>query len=359
MKNALIKIVVPALLLPSCLAYGGKANYKLFGLKEKEGASISSTFARYVEKDPRLSLREDSIRNVTPEAFPSSLGAELYRVGYWNETYLVHKDKVFHLGSGASGNGAYNFALANRGGACTLYYIYSYSHGLYYSSVAAYDFSSSKLRAIEFPEEQDFQGLFAQRDMQFVISEKGNLDLYSTKPDYEEKGEQTPEYLLQEDLGSLKLSDSAPEEIEPAKGHFLVGYDYGFHVKEKASELWSWYVPFFDPADYGQGHLVAGDQIDVMYLGDMYFAQSYPGQVMGRYYLVDVSFDLAEVVEMSAKEAKEWPKYNFGYGNQTKYVVNEDRSFFELDSLFEESIVYATLAKNADVICGLYSYNPR
>ena len=359
MKNAFVKFAVPALLLPSCLSCGSKGNYQIFRLKEKEGASISSTFADYVNAHERLSEGKDSIYNATPATFPSSLDAELYRVEDLKETYLVHKKKVYLLGEGYAGQGAYEFALADYAGSYRLYFVYSYVRGLFTTSLGVYDFSFSSFRTIEYPSDKEFNGSVNQREMQFVLSEKNTLDLYQSQLNFEEEGELVPDVMVQEDLGSLKLRAYDQTPLEPMKDDFVARFDYGIHVKEKATLLWSSILPFFDPWNYGQSYLIAGDVINVKFHGEMIFLQSYPAQVVGNYYLVDVSFDLATIKEITVGEAKEMTLID-ALGFYSDRVVNEDLSMLSLEDLSEEDVVYATFSKkNPDLISGLYSYKPR
>lgn len=158
---------------------------------------------------------------------------------------------------------------------------------------------------------------------------------------------------------------------EEVKTNYLeVHFDYGVHIKDHATLLIDTCEFFFDPIDYNLETIIAGDLIEVSYIGDWYVLTSYPGQI------VTSSFNVVEIKQHKASITELVVTLD-EYGNKTlgaineldftsnmieaEYVVNKDGTFVPYKDLEVGTIVYGVnpASYNSFTIKYLYSYNPR
>ena len=150
---------------------------------------------------------------------------------------------------------------------------------------------------------------------------------------------------------------------------FTVGYDYGFHMEDKAVALLDGNKVFFNPSDYGVETLLAGDKVTVTYVGEMLMQETYPGTIIIHGDLKNLSIELAPIAQYTYQNG-DW--YVCQGENKTRlevslpeYVSSEDMSFYASAELQDGATVYGTCKTDEkgktyyESIYAVYDYKPR
>ena len=159
---------------------------------------------------------------------------------------------------------------------------------------------------------------------------------------------------------------SSIEEKKLQEWRLTATYDYGMHIKDKATILLDYNRVFFNLKDYNIDKLVAGDEVIIKYSGDIYVQEMYPGNVVLTDAIIhSIEINKAEIIEFTLTEDKlvaSDSKYDNYLVPEHRYVVNEDDSFQVYDELPIGSKVYGSslsLYKNCICVDALYSFKPR
>ncbi len=118
---------------------------------------------------------------------------------------------------------------------------------------------------------------------------------------------------------------------------FTVEYDYGQITEGKAILLLSGSTLFFDPEEYGVAPLIAGDEIEVTYDGEMLIQETYPSTVVfngnietirkGKTaFTMDISFNGVE-------DGKIVGSNGYTFSDLPKYVIEKDNTLTPLSEV--------------------------
>lgn len=147
-----------------------------------------------------------------------------------------------------------------------------------------------------------------------------------------------------------------------------VTYDYGIHVENIVSVLLNGCFVFFNIKEYNIDKLVGGDYLIIAYTGDFMVKEIYPSIFEGiDFNIISIEQYIPAYIEYEVifkDDVKSLIPTNSSLSNyviNTKYVVNEDNSFINVDDLDEGSIVYGANPSyySSLTIPYLFSYLPR
>lgn len=178
-------------------------------------------------------------------------------------------------------------------------------------------------------------------------------------------------------------SSNLPEEV--FSWSFPIVYDYGLHEENRATLLYGYCIPFFDPTEWGiELPLLAGDELMVYYTGELVIDDSYPG----RAYIVDggsiqwiEKTKTAKLCSLRVKDGALYTADGLRLAGAYEYVVNLDGSLSKLSYLPDGMQLYGSYTgyiscdgavadgavADSDVYDGtdlrrydaIYSYDPR
>lgn len=177
------------------------------------------------------------------------------------------------------------------------------------------------------------------------------------------------------DMGEPAGSDDVPEAQYPTYT-VTANYDYGMHVPNRATMLYSSSTLFFALPE-GFDPPVAGDEFTVSYTGQLLIQESYPstaviteGEIVKvtaepavmrtvRYNAADQSLTLLDENGESialATGSIQFPKY---------YLIGTEGEYVELSTLAEDIVLYGSMSPTEQksgggiTFSGLYKVNPR
>lgn len=159
-------------------------------------------------------------------------------------------------------------------------------------------------------------------------------------------------------------------EIQNIKKSMIVEvtYDYGMHIENEVSVLLNGCLLFFNIKEYNIDKLVGGDYLIITYTGDFMVKEIYPSIFEGiDFSIISIEQYIPHYIEYEVilkDDVKSLIPTNSSLSNyviNTKYVVNEDYSFINVDDLNEGSIVYGANPSyySSLTITYLFSYLPR
>ena len=170
---------------------------------------------------------------------------------------------------------------------------------------------------------------------------------------------------------------SSEEEIHGEKKvtSRMITPDYGLHVQEHVTLLFGTALIPFKLSDFGINNIVAGDHLEINYIGDYIEYESYPSRIdTSKMHVTSMNLYEARMVEYLVKnvpgdaEKKELaPTEDFkGYTMvSAEYVINEDGTYVSLESFMKTAEADTKLygsnpaSFNSFNVTTLYSYNPR
>ena len=164
-----------------------------------------------------------------------------------------------------------------------------------------------------------------------------------------------------------KIAALIPDKTEK-KATFTAHHDYGFHQTNFATLLMDGSVIFFDKDEWKIQHLVAGDKINLTYIGDeLLIQESYPSTIVTKdIEIVDISVEYADIIALEAYideltgrvalRAKD--ESLLVYKNNEFYVVDEYYGFSELDESFVGKNLFASGEYNDGhfTVHGIYDF---
>ena len=170
---------------------------------------------------------------------------------------------------------------------------------------------------------------------------------------------------------SISFSKSATHiEEEEKMVSRMITPDYGQHIQNKVCMLFGTASIPFNLKDYGVDYIAAGDQLEIYFTGTWMELTIYPSQIVTKDITVKeikvwhaeiIEFELvptpgdSEHLELVPTNPEAW----HGVCLETK-VINEDRSFQELNTFQAATKIYGVIPATFDSfnVYALYSYNP-
>ena len=167
---------------------------------------------------------------------------------------------------------------------------------------------------------------------------------------------------------------TSKEEIHGEKkvSSRMITPDYGLHVQEHVTLLFGTALIPFKLSDFGINNIVAGDHLEINYIGDYIEYESYPSRIdTSKMHVTSMKLYEARIaeyevtVESGTKTLEPTEEFNGYRMISAEYVIYEDGSFVTKEKFLETvevgTKVYGSNPAefNSFNVTTLFSYNPR